>query len=154
MLPAGKSPVRIPDEVNVFNLPNTSRRTRALGFDSASNRNEYQEFFLGIKSGRRLGLTTLPPSMSRMSENVGASTSRNPKGLHCLYEDHFTFTLTFIHDNVVIPLDLQNVSKFKLNLTVSCLVQNVFYRVHNIIYALFYSEQNLAEKIIYKKNSK
>jgi hypothetical protein len=25
-----------------------------------------------------------PPSMSRMSENVGASTSRNPKGLHGL----------------------------------------------------------------------
>jgi hypothetical protein len=33
----------------------------------------------------------LPPSMSRMSENVGASTSRNPKGLHGLYGDSFTF---------------------------------------------------------------
>jgi hypothetical protein len=42
-----------------------------------------------IKSGRRVGLTTLPPSMSRMSENVGASTSRNPKGLHGLYGDNF-----------------------------------------------------------------
>jgi hypothetical protein len=31
--------------------------------------------------------------MSRMSENVGASTSRNPKGLHGLYVDNFTFTL-------------------------------------------------------------
>jgi hypothetical protein len=29
--------------------------------------------------------------MSRMSENVGASTSRNPKGLHGLYRDNFTF---------------------------------------------------------------
>jgi hypothetical protein len=28
--------------------------------------------------------------MSRMSENVGASTSRNPKGLHGLYGDNFT----------------------------------------------------------------
>jgi hypothetical protein len=27
-----------------------------------------------------------------MSENVGASTSRNPKGLHGLYRDNFTFT--------------------------------------------------------------
>jgi hypothetical protein len=26
-----------------------------------------------------------------MSENVGASTSRNPKGLHGLYRDNFTF---------------------------------------------------------------
>jgi hypothetical protein len=29
--------------------------------------------------------------MSRMSENVGASTSRNPKGLHGLYREDFTF---------------------------------------------------------------
>jgi hypothetical protein len=28
-----------------------------------------------------------------MSENVGASNSRNPKGLHVLYRDIFTFTL-------------------------------------------------------------
>jgi hypothetical protein len=43
--------------------------------------------FLGVKSGRRVGLTTLPPSMSPMSENVGASTSCNPKGFHGLYRD-------------------------------------------------------------------
>jgi hypothetical protein len=46
--------------------------------------------FLGVQSGRRVGLTTLPPSMSRMSEYVGALTSRNPKGLHGLYGDNFT----------------------------------------------------------------
>jgi hypothetical protein len=27
--------------------------------------------------------------MSKMFENVGASTSRNPKGLHGLYRDNF-----------------------------------------------------------------
>jgi hypothetical protein len=27
-----------------------------------------------------------------MSENVGASTSRNPKSLHGLYRENFTFT--------------------------------------------------------------
>jgi hypothetical protein len=32
-------------------------------------------------------------SVSRMSENVGASTFRNPKDLHGLYWDNFTFTL-------------------------------------------------------------
>ena len=32
------------------------------GVDSASNRNEYQEYFLGVKSGRCVRLTTLPPS--------------------------------------------------------------------------------------------
>jgi hypothetical protein len=34
------------------------------GVDSASNRNEYQESSWGVKSGRRVGLTTLPPSVS------------------------------------------------------------------------------------------
>jgi len=32
------------------------------GVDSASNRNEYQEYFLGGKGGRCVGMTTLPPS--------------------------------------------------------------------------------------------
>jgi len=32
------------------------------GVDSSSNRNEYQEYFLGGKGGRCLGLTTLLPS--------------------------------------------------------------------------------------------
>jgi hypothetical protein len=42
MLQAGRSPVRVPDEVEFFNLPNPSSRTMDLGVDSASNRNEYQ----------------------------------------------------------------------------------------------------------------
>jgi hypothetical protein len=57
----------------------------------------------GGKSGRRVGLTTLPPSMSRISENVGAPTSRNPKGLHGLYRDNFTFTLLRFLLPIVIP---------------------------------------------------
>jgi hypothetical protein len=32
------------------------------GVESASNRNEYQEYFLGGKSGRCVRLTNLPPS--------------------------------------------------------------------------------------------
>ena len=32
------------------------------GIDPASNRNEYQEYFLGGKGGRCVGLATLPPS--------------------------------------------------------------------------------------------
>jgi len=32
------------------------------GFDSFTNRNEYQEYFLGGKGGPYIGLTTLPPS--------------------------------------------------------------------------------------------
>jgi hypothetical protein len=32
MLQAGRSPVRVPDEVDFFNLPNPSSRTMALGW--------------------------------------------------------------------------------------------------------------------------
>jgi hypothetical protein len=49
--------------------------------------------FPGVKGGRSVGLTTLPPPVSRMSENVGASTSHSSKGLHGLYRDSFTFYL-------------------------------------------------------------
>jgi hypothetical protein len=34
------------------------------GVDSASNRNEYQEYSCKIKDGRRVRLTNLPPSVS------------------------------------------------------------------------------------------
>jgi hypothetical protein len=85
MLQAGRSSVRVPDEVDFYNVLNPSSHTMGLGstqpVTEMSTRN-----LPGVKSGRRIGLTTLPPSMSRMSENVGASTSRNPKGLHGLLQ--------------------------------------------------------------------
>jgi hypothetical protein len=37
-------------------------KTSGLGVDSASNRTEYHEYFLGSKGGRCVGLTTLSPS--------------------------------------------------------------------------------------------
>jgi hypothetical protein len=40
--------------------------------------------FLGVKIGRRVGLTTLPTS--------------NPMGLHGLYRDNFTFTISIPTD--------------------------------------------------------
>ena len=41
----------IPDGViGIFHWHNPSGRTMALGVDSASNRNEYQEYFLGVKT--------------------------------------------------------------------------------------------------------
>jgi hypothetical protein len=81
MLQAGRSPVRVADELEFFNyliLPAAQWPWGRLN--------------LWVKSGRHVGLTTLPTSVSRMSENVGASTSCNPKGLHGLYRDNFTFT--------------------------------------------------------------
>jgi hypothetical protein len=95
MLQIGRSPVRVTDKVDFFNLPNTSIRTIALGstqpLTEMSNRK-----ISGVKGGRRVGLTTLPPTVSRLSENVGASTSRNPKGLHGLHRDSFSFTFALL----------------------------------------------------------
>ena len=41
----------------------------ALGVDSDSNRNKYQEYFLGGKADRCLRLTSLPPSCTDFLEN-------------------------------------------------------------------------------------
>ena len=38
--------------------------------DSSSNRNEYQEYFLGVKGGRCVRPTTLPPSFAVVTKSV------------------------------------------------------------------------------------
>jgi hypothetical protein len=45
-----------------FSLTQSFRPHSGPGVDSASNRNGYQEYFLGGKGGRCVRLTTLPPS--------------------------------------------------------------------------------------------
>jgi hypothetical protein len=79
MLQAGRSRVRVPMRwISSIYLYHSSR-TMALGstqpLTEMSTRN--------LPGGK--GLTTLPPSVSRLSkENVGASTSHNTMGLHGL----------------------------------------------------------------------
>jgi hypothetical protein len=74
------------DEVDFFNLPNPSRRTVAL--ESTQPLTEMGTgIVLGVKGNGRLGLTTLPPSVSRLSrQNVGALMSHNPVGVHGLLQ--------------------------------------------------------------------
>jgi hypothetical protein len=77
-----------PDEVDFFfQFTYSFQPHYGPGVASTSNRNEYQESSWGVRGGRRVRLTTLPPSVSRLSiENVGASTSHNPMGLHGLLQ--------------------------------------------------------------------
>ena len=53
----------IPDGViGIFLFTLSFRPHYGPGVDSACNKNEYQEYFLGGKGGRCVGVTTLPPS--------------------------------------------------------------------------------------------
>jgi len=65
----------------IFHWHNLSSRTMGPGAESACNRNEYREHFLGRKGGRCVGLTILPPSFCQLSLNLEASTSWKPQGL-------------------------------------------------------------------------
>jgi len=60
-------------------IQNPSDRPMALGLDSASNRNEYQEDFSGGKGGRCVRLTTLPPSCAVVTKS-GSPNLLEPSG--------------------------------------------------------------------------
>jgi hypothetical protein len=83
MLQTGRSSIRVPDEVDFFNLPNPSSRTMALGSTQPLTEMSTRNLPCGKKRPARR-------AMSRMSQNVGASTSRKHKGLHGLYRENCT----------------------------------------------------------------
>jgi hypothetical protein len=70
MLEAGRSRIRDPVRMNSFNLPDPFNRTMALGFTQPLTEMSTGEF-QGVKRGRRLRLTNLQPSVSRLSRQRG-----------------------------------------------------------------------------------
>jgi hypothetical protein len=64
----------------IFQMPESFQPHCGPMVDSASNRNEYQESSWGVKEGRRVMPTTLPPSVSRLSRKCGCLDVHHPNG--------------------------------------------------------------------------
>jgi hypothetical protein len=85
MLQAGRSPFRVPDEVDFFNLPKPSSRTMALWLTQPLTEMSTRKLPGGKERPARRA-DNLAAICEPNVRNVGASTSHNPKGLHGLLQ--------------------------------------------------------------------
>jgi hypothetical protein len=81
-----------------FSFTQSFRPHYGSGDDSASNRKEYEEYFLGCKGDRCVGLTTLPPSYVEYYEIWEPQPPGTLRTCPGLYRDCFTILLLFSSD--------------------------------------------------------
>ena len=84
------------DHWNYF-LTQSSRSHYGPGVDSASNRNEYQQCFLGGKGGQCVVLTTSPLSSAGRLEIWGASSPCSPNG-RSSFGNNLRFFLSYLRN--------------------------------------------------------
>jgi hypothetical protein len=113
MLQARRSPVQVPDEVDFFNLPNPSSSTMVLGLTQSVTEISTKNLLGGKKRPARRA-DNLATIYGQMSENVGASTSHNSKGL---YRGNFTFYLS--HGKETECIRMMSKQQLLANITVS-----------------------------------
>ena len=85
-----------------FSLTQFFRPLYGPGVDSASNRNQYQEYFLEGTGGWCLGLTTLPPSCAASLEIWEPHLLGKRMACPGLYLDCFIFTINNNNNNITV----------------------------------------------------
>jgi hypothetical protein len=91
MLDAGKSRVRVPMRWIIFNLPNSCSRTMALGSTQPLTEMSSRNLPGVLKGGRRVRLTTIPSSVSRLEKMWEPQCITTLWAFTACYRDSFTF---------------------------------------------------------------